>query len=155
MRVRDWVERRLKGAAYARAAVAESFPSLAPPLKKIFSHTDREMGAPLPVSGAVPSAAANLLIMNYGTGAKAFDLDKRAEPLRLTESIVQLAAFVEDGLVLAEPGAVTRVDLAVRKREWRLETPTRMRGFAFSGPFLFYLALSTAEREVLRHRAKA
>jgi outer membrane protein assembly factor BamB/tetratricopeptide (TPR) repeat protein len=143
VRVRDWVERRLAGEAYARAAAEESLPSLSPPLKLVFEHTEKGYhdGAPLRVLGATPSSAANLLLMNHGAGIKALDLRKGAEAWHVPMNAgVELAAWVEDGLVLADQSAVTRVDPGSGHVDWRYTGPTRMRGFSVSGSFLFFLA---------------
>jgi outer membrane protein assembly factor BamB/tetratricopeptide (TPR) repeat protein len=143
VKVRDWAARRLRAEAYARAAAEEPLPALSPPLKPAFEHTERQYreGAPLRVAGAVPPAAAELLLMNHGAGIKALDLKRGVEAWHVpVKAGVELAAFVEDGLVLADQVEVTCVDPASGKELWRFDGPSRMRGFAVSGPFLFCFA---------------
>ncbi|HXX93972.1 MAG TPA: PQQ-binding-like beta-propeller repeat protein, partial [Planctomycetota bacterium] len=153
VRVRDWVDRRLAEPAYARATAEESLPSLRPPLRLAFEHTEKNYhdGAPLRLSGPMPGSAAELLLMNHGTGIQALDLRKGAEAWRLEmRAGVELAAFVEDGLVLADQSAVTRVEPGSGQVEWRYEGSSRMRGFAVSGTLLFFLAPDPKNEAVSR-----
>ncbi|HLF92472.1 MAG TPA: PQQ-binding-like beta-propeller repeat protein, partial [Planctomycetota bacterium] len=125
---------------------------LSPPLRLEFEHTDRQYkeGEPLRVSGAVPPAAADVLFMNYGLGVKAFDLKRKAEAWHFKmASGVEFAAFVEDGLLLADSGALTRVDSRSGKEEWRHLQP-RMRGFAVLGPFVYFLAPDPKNEAAMR-----
>jgi tetratricopeptide (TPR) repeat protein len=140
---REFAEARLKGEAYARAGAVAEAPRLAPPLRKAFEHSDREYreGIPLRVLGAPPASAADLLLMNYGLGVKAFDLARRAEAWHVkTGGAVRLAAFAEESLLLADEEVVTRLNARTGAREWAFTNPARMRGFALAGSFVVFLA---------------
>jgi len=151
---RDFAERRLKGEAYARAAVAAEPARLTPPLAKAFEHTERSdyrEGIPLRVLGAPPPSAADLLLMNYGLGVKAFDLGRRAEAWHVkTTGAVRLAAFTEESLLLADEETVARVNVRTGAREWAFKNPARMRGFALAGSFVVFLSADPRDDSVSR-----
>jgi outer membrane protein assembly factor BamB/thioredoxin-like negative regulator of GroEL len=146
VRVSEWVALRLRGEAYTRASSEESLPSFVLPLSTVFKRTDPDYrdGAPLRVTGPLPKIAENLFFMNYGGALKALRLEAGLPEvwhLRDLKAGVELAAFVEDGLVLADQDRVRVVNPATGKDLWEpYVESSRMRGFAVSGPFLFFIA---------------
>ncbi len=142
---REFAERRLKSPAYAPGSSTAPLPAFSPPLTKIFQYTEsvaRE-GAPLRAAGKPPPGTAQLLLMNYGDAVKALDVGgKRGEAWRYgLGSGLRFATWIEDGLLLAEERSVACLDPQDGSVKWRFESRTPMRGFALSGPMLYYLSI--------------
>jgi outer membrane protein assembly factor BamB/TolA-binding protein len=142
---RVFAERRLKSEPYARASAETPPVLLAPPLKKAFETTEKVFpeGAPLRVLGTPPPSAAGLLFMRYGDGRggalRALDR-KGAVAWSLEAGSADLfAAFLEDALLVADEGAVWRVNPADGKAE-RLLEGKRLRRFTLAGSTLYFFA---------------
>ncbi len=140
---REFAERRLGGEAYRRPHGAAPLPALSVPLRKVFEHADPEgrQGVLLDVAGTPPAAASELLLVNYGTEVKAFDLRRGSEawPPVKVPSAVLYAAYTEDSLLLAGQRSVLRVDPRGGQVLWRYVSPTAMRGFVMTGGFLCFI----------------
>lgn len=140
VRVRDFVERRLRAPDYARPPGAAGV-ALAPPLKKAFEYMDKESrdGVPLVPGGLPPASAAGLVFMNFDGEVKAVDVRRGVEAWkqRVARS-VRLAVFHEESIVLAGESAVIRVAAATGKVEWSHSPGRTMRGFTAAGGILCY-----------------
>lgn len=143
VKARDFVEKRLRNEVPARPAAAPR-AAFSPPLRKVFEHVDREgiAGVALEAGGTPPPGISDLLLMNTGITIKALDLRNGAEVWRhVAPSGVQFASFLEDSLVLAGEGSVTRLNPRDGRVEWSLSSATPMRGFLLTGGILCYMGM--------------
>ena len=147
---REFAERRLKTDLYARTPGGMPVSTLNPPLSPWMEYTEKIFpeGVPLAVSGIPPAGVKDLLLMHYaGPSAAAIRaLEKSREthdgkeawtlPL---DAPARFAAFLENSLLVADDKTITRLDPRSGVVEWTVRSPTRMRGFALSGPLLLYI----------------
>jgi hypothetical protein len=146
VRVRDFAEGRLKAGPYLRAPGEAPPADLRPPLKLDYSTTDREFpeGVPLLPGGVPPPAAADLVLMHYASpgsaAVKALGAGGREAWAVRLEDPLRFAVHFQEGLLLAGDFAVRRLDPRSGRVEWTWESPTRMRGFGVSGPYLFFFS---------------
>jgi outer membrane protein assembly factor BamB len=143
---RDFAERRLRSEAYARLAAAAAPARLAPPLKPAMNFADKEFpeSIPLRVGGAPPPGTAGLVFLHLarpaGAAVKAVSLETGRVVWSVPFStLVRFAAFLEDGLVLADERDVVRIDPRSGGEVRRWTAPSRMRGFALAGATLVFL----------------
>jgi outer membrane protein assembly factor BamB len=146
-KARDFAERRLRSEAYARAAADTPLARLGTPLRRTFEYVDPEFpeGAPLRVGGAPPGWAKDLLLMHYagarGAVLRGLDLAGRAPRWKLPVGNLEFAAFVEEGLLVADDSSVRLVngEMAEGWRYPAADAPKqRLRKFTLSGTTLFF-----------------
>ncbi len=142
---RDFAERRLKSEAYVRAAAAAAPPRLTPPLKHVvdFSSQEYPESVPLRVGGASPPGTAGLVFLHMakpaGSAVKAVSLETGKEVWSVAfPTLVRFAAFLEDGLLLADETVVTRRDPRSGAEVWTWSSPSRLRGFTLAGASLAF-----------------
>jgi outer membrane protein assembly factor BamB len=154
--VRDFVEARLKGESYLRPAGASPPASLAPPLSPAFSVVDPEYpeAAPLQPGGTPPAAVKDLLLLQVakpgGAAIRAVDPKGARVWTFPMGGPARFSAFLEEGLVVADEDAVSRLDPISGKAEWTYASPTRMRGFGLAGPFLCFISGTPGSEADLR-----
>jgi hypothetical protein len=147
---REFAERRLKTDLYARTPGGVPLSTLHPQLKPWMQYTEKDFpeGVPLAAAGAPPAGLQDILLMHYAgassAAVKAIEKPrgssdgKEAWSLPL-ESPVRFSSFLENSLLVADDKTVTRLDPRTGTVEWTYRSPSRMRGYALSGPLLMFI----------------
>ncbi|HZE96938.1 MAG TPA: PQQ-binding-like beta-propeller repeat protein [Planctomycetota bacterium] len=147
---REFAERRLKTELYAKTPGGIPVSTLTPPLTPWLDYTEPKFpeGIPLRVAGTPPAGLKDMLLMHYAghSSAAVAAIEKFREgtggreawklPL---DAPARFASFLENSLLVADDRTVTRLDPRSGIPEWTYRSPSRMRGFALSGPLLLFI----------------